>query len=166
MSAFRQRTIDVVLSAIVVAIAAWAWWIADSIAGFRTDPLGPAAVPQLLAGGIALLAVGLAMTRIFAHRWLKPTSVGEDESFSVESGGSGSSVRLFGIVALSVAYLAAMEPAGYLLASPPYAAAILVLLGIRDPLRIAGAVLAMLVALYVVFQFGLGIPLPRGLLVG
>lgn len=166
MSAYRQRAVDVVLSVMVLAIAAWVWWTADSIAGFMTDPLGPAAVPRFLSVAIGGLAVALGLTRLAAHRWLKATSVGEDQSFLEGSGGVGSSRRLLGLVGLSVVYLTLMEPAGYVLASPPYAVGILLLLGVREPRRIAAAVLAMVVTLYVVFQMGLGIPLPRGPFVG
>ncbi len=155
----RQQLIDVALSAVVFACAAWVWWISETISGFRTDPLGPAAVPRLLAGLIGALAIALAISRVVGRRWLKPTSVGEDETFAT---GEPSPVRLFGVIILSAAYLAAMEPFGYILASPPYAAATLLLLGVRSPWRIAGAVAPMVVVLYITFQFGLGIPLPRG----
>ncbi len=164
----RQNWTDVGLGVVLVAFAAWAWWQANTTIprGMRTDPLGPAAVPQLLAIAIGVLAAALALSRLVLNGWLKPTSVGEDEAFEAESGGTFSWVRFGGFSALSTAYLALLEPVGYLIVTPLYAAGVLLLLGVRNWLVGVLAILVMVATLYVLFQIGLNVPLPRGILEG
>ncbi len=164
----RERATDVVLALLLAAFSAWAWWTAETSIprGMRTDPLGPAAVPILLAAAVGALAIGLGLSRLVPNRWLKPEAVGEDESFARETGGRFSWLRFGGLVALSVAYLGVAEPLGYLVASPLYAAAVLLLLGVRHWLRGGLAVAGTVLVLFLVFQFGLAIPLPAGLLGG
>ena len=159
----RQRLIDHVLSLVILAFSGWVVWITQNQIprGFRTDPLGPAAVPAMLAGTIAVLAVGLVLTRAFGMRWLKPSSVGEDEGFA-ETDGTFSTMRLYGLIALSFAYLFAMEPLGYVIASLAYGLAMLVLLGVRAPVRLLGIPIVFVAALYALFGLLLKVPLPQG----
>ncbi|HEU5321602.1 MAG TPA: tripartite tricarboxylate transporter TctB family protein, partial [Methylomirabilota bacterium] len=72
--------------------------------------------------------------------------------------------RLAAAFAVTAAYVAAFEPVGYLLATPPYVAAILLIHG-GAPRR-AGVVAPVLVtlALYAGFRFGLLVPVPDGVL--
>ena len=159
----RQRLIDHVLALVILAFAGWVVWITQNQIprGFRTDPLGPAAVPAMLAATIAVLALGLVLTRAFGMRWLKPSSVGEDEGFA-EADGRFSALRLYGLIALSFAYLFAMEPLGYVIASLLYGVAILLLLRVRDPLRLLGIPIVFVAALYALFEMLLKVPLPAG----
>ena len=159
----RQRLIDHLLAIVILAFAGWVVWITQNQIprGFRTDPLGPAAVPAMLAATIAVLAVGLVLTRAFGMRWLMPSSVGEDEGFA-EADGRFSALRLYGLMALSFAYLFAMEPLGYVIASLAYGLAMLVLLGVREPVRLLGIPIVFVAALYALFSLLLKVPLPQG----
>jgi putative tricarboxylic transport membrane protein len=79
-------------------------------------------------------------------------------------GGLESPWRLVGAVAATAAYLVAFERLGYLLATPVYVVAILLLQpGVRARAFVAAPVLVTL-ALYAAFRFGLLIPVPDGLL--
>ena len=79
-------------------------------------------------------------------------------------GGLESPWRLVGAVAATAAYLFAFERLGYLLATPLYIVAILLLQpGARARAFVATPVLVTL-ALYAAFRFGLLIPVPDGLL--
>jgi hypothetical protein len=69
---------------------------------------------------------------------------------------------LLGAIALTAAYLAVLEPAGYLLATPPYLAALLLVQGRVTPRAFVLTVLGLPVALYVLFAVVMRVPLPPG----
>ncbi len=162
-SARHERLVDYVLAVIVLVFCGWVIWITQTAIprGFRTDPLGPAAVPAIIAYSIAGLAVMLVVTRLFGMRWLRPQSVGVDESFA-EAGATFSTTRLVAMALLSVAYLGSLEAVGYVLGSFVYGAAVLVVVGVRDPLRVLAPSAAFVALLYAVFELGLKVPLPAG----
>lgn len=168
MSLGRERTTDVVAGLLIALFSAWVWWTAETTIprGMRTDPLGPAAVPQLIAIATGVGGLLLALSRVLPNPWLKPVSVGEDESFTEESGGTFSWTRLIGVVAASAIYVAVFESVGYLITTPLYGLAILLLMGVRKPVNLAVAVLGVTAVLFAGFQLGLGIPLPSGPLGG
>lgn len=159
----HERLVDYVLAAIVLAFCGWVIWITQTAIprGFRTDPLGPAAVPAIIAYSIAALAGMLVVTRLFGMRWLKPQSVGVDESFA-EAGTTFSMTRFAAMVLLSVAYLGSLEAVGYIVGSFVYGAALLVVVGVRDPLRVLAPSALFVALLYAVFELGLKVPLPAG----
>jgi hypothetical protein len=66
----------------------------------------------------------------------------------------------------TAAYLAAFEPLGYLLATPPYVAAIMLIHGGAGRRALLMAPILTTVVLYATFRFGLLIPVPGGILEG
>ncbi|MGQ0571301.1 MAG: tripartite tricarboxylate transporter TctB family protein [Armatimonadota bacterium] len=135
--------------------------------GVSTDPLGPRAFPIALGAGIGLCGLLLgAAALVFRGR---PGRAGllADADPDEEAGGEAgpfSPARLVGAIVATGAYLAVFEPLGYLLATPPYVAAIMLIHGsaVRRALLIAP--LLTTAALYATFQFGLRIPVPGGIL--
>lgn len=139
-------------------------WLTRSIPlGVRTDPLGPRAFPLALGAGMmvcgVLLAIGLTFFRsVGSHRPPVLESADEDE----EPAGPGSTRRWIGTVLATGAYLLLFERLGYLLATPLYVIAILLLYG-RTPRRtLILAPFVITVALYVTFRYGLRLQLPTG----
>ena len=65
-----------------------------------------------------------------------------------------------------VIYLAAMPALGFVLATVPFFAAMMVLFGERRPAWVGGGAVGMTIALYFLFRHGFGVYLPRGLLAG
>lgn len=65
-----------------------------------------------------------------------------------------------------VVYVLAMPGLGFLLATLPFFAVMMVLFGERRPVYVAGGALGATVALYAIFRHGFGVFLPRGLLAG
>ena len=65
-----------------------------------------------------------------------------------------------------VAYVAVMPGLGFLLATAPFFAVMMVLFGERRPFRVGGGAVFATVLLYVLFRHGFGVFLPRGLLAG
>jgi putative tricarboxylic transport membrane protein len=160
----RELAVGAFLVAFGGAVLALAWTIEP---GVQTDPLGPRAFPAALGAGIALCGVLLAGTALLGTGEegrtgpiLEPGPEGETEA------GPISPARLFGAIAATAAYVALFAPLGYLLATPPYVAAIILIHGgaARRALFIAPPLVTGL--LYGAFRFGLLIPVPEGILDG
>ena len=65
-----------------------------------------------------------------------------------------------------VAYLALMPSLGFILATAPFFAVMMVLFGEKRPALVGVSALGATAALYVLFRHGFGVFLPRGLLAG
>ncbi|HEU5393363.1 MAG TPA: tripartite tricarboxylate transporter TctB family protein [Candidatus Methylomirabilis sp.] len=160
----REVAVGAFLIAFGAAVLALAWTIEP---GVQTDPLGPRAFPAALGAGTVLcgvLLVGIALLGTGAGGRtgpiLEPGPEGEVEA------GPVSPARLVGAIAATAAYVALFDPLGYLLATPPYVAAIILIHGgaARRALLIAPPLVT--VVLYATFRFGLLIPVPEGMLDG
>ena len=132
--------------------------------GVATDPLGTRFFPTALGAGIALcgvlLIVGAALVRGRLHRIAIPGEAGEE----AEDLGAVSLWRLAAAVALTAGYLALFEPLGYLLATPLYVLAIMLLNGGAPRRSLIATPVLVTAVLYAVFRYGLLIPLPDGIL--
>ena len=135
--------------------------------GVQTDPLGPGAFPLGLGAAIAACGLLLGGTAVLGDRWTTSASVFvESAADDASEGALRSPWRLAGAIVATAAYLAAFERLGYLLATPGYMVAVLLLHpGVRARALLAAPVLVTL-ALYVAFRFGLLIPVPDGILEG
>lgn len=160
----RELAVGAFLIAFGAAVLALAWTIEP---GVQTDRLGPRAFPAALGAGIALCGGLLAGTALLGPSEggrrgpiLEPGPEGE------AGAGPFSRNRFLGAIAVTAAYVAAFAPLGYLLATPPYVAAIILIHGgaARRALLIAPPLVT--VVLYAAFRFGLLIPVPEGILDG
>jgi putative tricarboxylic transport membrane protein len=112
------------------------------------DPVGPRGFPALL--GLVVLACGVALAVL-------PQKAGD-----AEPRGALAPRPLLGAIALTAAYLAVLEPAGYLLATPPYLAALLLVQGGVKPRAMILTALGVPAVLYVLFAVAMRVPLPPG----
>lgn len=135
--------------------------------GISTDPLGPRAFPTALGAGIALCGLLLAAaTLLFRGRGgpaVPLTGADPEEDAGVEVG-PFSPARLVGAVVATAAYLAIFEPLGYLIATPIYVVAIMLIQGGAGRRVLLIAPILVTAALYATFRFGLLIPVPLGVL--
>lgn len=150
-------------------VAAVVLIVCDLIYGYLTWGLpdrslpntpGPAFFPWVvmvvvLALSAALLIQALAMERGEAV----PTS---DEAATARDNRRPALL----VLGAFLAYIALLPTLGFILATVPFFAALMVLFGERRPLLVIAASLAMTAILYGVFRHGFGIFLPRGLLQG
>jgi len=74
--------------------------------------------------------------------------------------------RIITAMSVFVIYLAAMPTLGFILATLPFFAAMMVLFGERRPIYVGTGTIAVTAALYLLFRHGFGVFLPRGLLAG
>ena len=135
--------------------------------GVPTDPLGPRAFPVALGVGIALCGIFLAGARLlFGAQPARLGPLADAEPEEEADAGPLSPGRLAGAAVATAAYLAAFEPLGYLLATPLYVAAIMLIHGGAGRRSLLLAPLLTTLVLYVTFRFGLLIPVPIGVLEG
>jgi putative tricarboxylic transport membrane protein len=136
-----------------LGLVVWAWQLP---AGHDRDPLGPRGFPLLV--GLALVVCGLALLGLAWRGRIAAVAIPLDADGPLAPG------QLLGGIALTALYVWALEPLGYLLATPPFLAAILVLQGgVRLP-AFLWTVLALPAALFLVFAGLMKVPLPLGVL--
>jgi putative tricarboxylic transport membrane protein len=157
----REIAIAIFLAAFGVIVIALSGKIES---GVYTDPLGPRVFPYALGVGIALCGLLLGIAALF--RWQA-----DQAGILSDPGGTEdverkpfSPTRLVGAVGATAMYVAAFEPVGYVISTPLYIIAILVIHGGAPWRTLIVAPLMITTALYVTFQFALRIPVPSGLL--
>jgi putative tricarboxylic transport membrane protein len=136
--------------------------------GVQTDPLGPRFLPLVLGAAIGLCGLLLAVTTLAPGRFTTATPVFVESAGDDESAASGvfSPGRLLAAVVLTALYLAAFERLGYLLATPLYVTALLLVHGGVSRRALLTSPVLLAAAFYAAFRFGLLIPVPDGILDG
>jgi putative tricarboxylic transport membrane protein len=147
-----DRAVALVLVGLGVGVLALAFGLPPATVA---DPVGPRGFPALL--GLVMLACGVALGA--AARRAPPAGVPEEDT---EARGALALRPLFGAIGLTAVYLAVLEPAGYLLATPPYLAALLLVQGRVAPRAFVLTVLGVPAVLYVLFAVAMRVPLPPG----
>jgi putative tricarboxylic transport membrane protein len=143
-------TADRLAALVLFAVAVQYVRIARTYRGLTVaDVVGPSAYPILLGGLMALLAVVLFIQS-------KPAAGGEP--FWTRHG------RPILLLVSLFAYVAALEPVGFLLTTCAYLTLCMVWLGERSWLRAVGLGAALTIALWFVFDRTLSLRLPAGLL--
>ena len=79
---------------------------------------------------------------------------------------TGRNRRAVWALAAFIGYLAVMPGLGFILATAPFFAVMMVLFGERRPMWVGGGAVGTTVLLYALFRYGFGVILPRGLLAG
>jgi putative tricarboxylic transport membrane protein len=144
---------DRVIGAVLLLLAAAYFTLSYGIPATAVDdPVGPTAYPRGLA---VLLALGSVL---LIARQPRPDAPLQGDAIPVP----GDMGRLTGTIALTAAYVVLFEAAGYLLLTPCYLGAFARLLGYRAWRPVVTAVLALTLAVWLVFGWLLGIRLPQG----
>jgi hypothetical protein len=134
--------------AVLAVAAAGAWWARDLPVGGPEGP-GPAFVPLLLAGLLALLALALLLRNA--------TAGGDAER--AQGPGWAQAFRALGLLGLYVAGLAYL---GYFPATLPFVALAMWLGGARSPVLVLGTTVGFTFGLWLVLTAVFAVPLPRG----
>jgi putative tricarboxylic transport membrane protein len=126
------------------------------------DKLGPTAFPRVVGCLLVVCGGGVVIGTIRARLAGRPAvSLGGAED---EPGVSASAVRAFTIMGATMGYTAVMGPLGYLVATPLYLAATLLILKVRHKRMLFVVCVLMPIGLYYVFAQLLGVLLPAGIL--
>lgn len=139
-------TADRWLGAGFVALGAWAFWVAWSLqVPFAADPLGPTPFPATVALVVALCGLGMLLRPV--HGFAPPERLAAPPL----------------LVMAMIGYALLMVPLGFMPASALMATAVALLFGARPlPAGTVGVVTA--VALWLLFDKLLDLPLPKGFL--
>jgi len=133
--------------------------------GVHTDPLGPRAFPMALGAAIVLCGLLLgAVALVFRGQPGRTGPLANEGPDEEAEAGPFSPARLLGAIVATGVYIAAFDRLGYLLATPPYVAAILLIHGGAPRRALLIAPLLLTILFYATFRFGLLIPVPGGML--
>lgn len=157
---------DLIAAAILIVFGAYIVAVGLKIPlGVATDPLGPRTFPVALGAGIVICGVLLAAGALVFRGGPRPrTSAPDVDDDEISESGPASSVRLVGAIAVTGIYLLLFEPLGYLLSTPLYVFAVLLLHGGAPRRALLITPIAVTVVLYATFKYGLMIPVPEGML--
>lgn len=112
--------------------------------------LGPAFLPKLLTGLLVVMVILLMLQTRSRH---------PEEATPLPP---GATARMSGLVALMVAYTAAMASLGYFLTTPLFLAGSIWLAGEHRPLRVLGWALCLFVGVHLLLRVLFSVPLPLG----
>lgn len=125
----------------IMAVAAW-WYAATFVTGFM-QPVGPGVFPRLISVPLVILSIYLLIRPGVNQRWPQHAAM----------------LRQLALVVLLTAYAACLEPLGFLLSTLIVTVVLTRLFGANWKQALISGVL-LTVALYVLFDIALGIPLP------
>ncbi|MDT8893101.1 tripartite tricarboxylate transporter TctB family protein [Halomonas sp. I1] len=134
---------DRVAGVVLALLALGAWWHARTFVTGFMQPVGPGVFPQLVCVPLGLLALYLIARPGLNHRWP----------------GAAALCRQLGVLLLLGAYAAFLEPWGFIPSTLVATVVLMRLFGATWRQALPYGVLLGL-ALYVLFEFALGIPLP------
>lgn len=119
---------------------------------------GPSFFPLVVATLLIALSAALLVQALTADR---------DSPASRDDGATTAQRRTtLLMLAVFLAYIVLLPILGFILATVPFFAVLMVLFGERRPVLVAVGAMAMTAVLYGLFQYGFGVFLPRGLLAG
>ncbi|MDR9438000.1 MAG: tripartite tricarboxylate transporter TctB family protein [Halomonas sp.] len=135
---------DRIAGVLLLALALGAWWLSHDLESGFMQPIGPGEYPRLISLPLAALSLLLILRPGFNQRWPDRTALLRQ-----------------GLTLLVLASFAGLvKPLGFLPASLVTVVLLVRLFGASwKPALVSGGVLAL--ALYALFEFALGIPLPN-----
>ena len=152
-------THDTIIAAVLVgfSIAAWAWLI-PTFAGTGEQTLMPR-IAVVLTGALSLMLLAASLHR----RTAGPPAAADDDPF-LELGGS-EPPRLIALMVVWGVFLMLPGVFGLYLGTGLDTSLSLLILDIRRPLAIVTWAIVPLGFLFVIFEYGFGLRIPRGMLV-
>lgn len=135
----------------------------------KTDNLGPAFFPTLLAAALTLLSLLLILTGFFFRGKPGKEKGGavvqgaerlEEDSFSADD---VSGRFLYGTIVMSFLYVGLLSVLGFLVSTPLFLIILIRLLGYEKWVNNLAASVGLTAALYLLFATALGVSLPKGI---
>ncbi len=135
----------------------------------KTENLGPAFFPTLLAAALAILSLLLILTSFFFRDVSGKEKGGaviqgaerlEEDSFSADD---VSYKFLFGTIVLSFLYVGVLSILGFLVSTPLFLIILIRVLGYEKWVNNLAASVGLTAALYLLFATALGVALPAGI---
>jgi hypothetical protein len=157
-----DRRFDIVVAAVFAVVGLILIVQATSIPlGVILDPIGPS-MAFYICGGV-MLGGGLWVIAGHVWRWSRSDShIVEGEGVADEPEYPASPFRTFAIIAACAAYVFALKPAGFLLATPAFLIVALLVVGKRRPGPMLLIAFIYTGGAYLIFAGALGVRLPVG----
>jgi putative tricarboxylic transport membrane protein len=149
------KLVDIISGMIGILIAAYVLITCRSYPEDFVMKIGPAFFPEILAGGLILFSVLLAVQALLGK------SIGDVEKISILQKGPQ---RVLISLAVMVVYCAVLKPVGFIIVTIPFIMIFMFLLGNRKKLQYVWVPAAITLAVYLVFEKVLALSLPAGLL--
>ncbi len=158
----KEAKADWIWGLIWVAVGAFVLIYSAPYASVKSlDPVGPAYLPRILGVGIVLLGSGMFLESYLKYR--KELAEKETEKAEAEEPSSpGGAMRIVLSAVSAIVYLTLMEPLGFIIATPVFIAAIMLIYGDRNRKRLLLMSLGFTAGLYATFALGLKVLLPLG----
>lgn len=146
---------NIIAGLALIAFGAWYAYLIGGLPERTTMPNtpGPSFFPIIIVSAVLLLSAALLILGLVNARKATDAPAGQHSPPGA----------ILAITAF-VTYLVVLSSAGFIIASVPFFAVLMYLYGSRNRLMIASASLIVPIALFVMFQYGFQIILPRGLL--
>jgi putative tricarboxylic transport membrane protein len=161
-----DRRVDLAVAVCVVALGIFVLVTAQGIKPASVpDPIGSKGGPTFV--GLALIVGGLALIGRRLMRWRGEATIvppdGVEDDPGVEA---GYAPRAISIWVASVVYVLLLPFAGYLVATPIFVAAVLLLFSVRSWPMILGVSAGFTIPVFLLFAEFLNVRLPTGILDG
>ena len=155
-----------IVPALAIAYAMYAWW-EQTEGAYREDTtqyMMVLIVPVLALAGIVILQSLFEGWWKARRRNLEAEQRDEADAAQAPPPDRGRFLRPTLLIAASLLLVLAIDWLGYLIAFSLFVVAVLLAMGVRAPLRVAGIAVCTMIVVHVVFIEVLDQPLPRGLL--
>jgi putative tricarboxylic transport membrane protein len=161
----NSRIIDIVIALVMFAFGAWVFALSGSIRlGSVVGVVGPKFFPQILAAIIMSMSILLGIDSL-AH-WRRrspgPAMTTPPPDAAPKSFLNKPVARIVTLVCLVTGYVVALDLLGYRISSVFFVGLLLLFKGMRSPVWVGVASLALVLSLYLLFHVLLSIPLPVG----
>ena len=166
-SANRTLASELIVSVLLIAFGAWIWFAAGRIhAPVVVDPLGPTFWPKILGAAIAVLATVETLRVLLKHSRSGIVAAAPAAEEGEDDSGEGpfAPVRFFGTLVFLGLYLYGLKKLGYFVSTPLFVVGVLVTLGLRAWTNLIISAVTLALAWWLIFDLGLGVPLPKGIL--
>lgn len=146
-----DRRVDLALAIVIMALGACVIFFASEIRlGLIKDPIGPRSFFYGI-GGLFIVGGGIIAARLVRNWQAAPTNDLVSEGTADEPEYPASGMRAGALFVLSLVYAALIQPLGYLLSTPLFIAAGLIVMGERGWKLIAALSVIFTVVAYIVF---------------
>lgn len=150
---------EMVVGLVVVLFSAWYYWQAGFLPERSADPLGPAALPRMLAVAMIFFAVAHMAVSYFRRERLAEEEEPDELSGPARVKGN---FRIAGIVVLTLMYAVTMDTLGYTVSTLLYLLLFMVLVGVRTVPSLVLSSLGITASLVWLFAKFLGVLVPQG----
>jgi putative tricarboxylic transport membrane protein len=161
----NSRIIDIIIAFVMFAFGAWVLVLSGSIRlGSVVGVVGPKFFPQILATIIMFMSILLGIDSLahWQHRSPEPAMTTPASAAASKSFLNNPAVRIVTLISLVSGYVFALDLLGYRISSILFVSLLLLFKGMRSPVWVGVASLALVLSLYLLFHVLLSIPLPVG----